>query len=236
MMKTCSKCKVEKDVDCFSKDATHKDGLRTQCSLCRSSARRRAYTENAERERIRSQRWREKNPDYGRLRYALNRENERARTQRYREANPETTRATSRKYYKENAEALLSKQRRYREENSKRIRANERRRREENPDKVSRSQQRWRKENAPLLAAHAANRRARKAAATIGNPVAIKERVAAIYEEACVWCGATDNIHVDHIIPLSKGGAHSVENLQALCSSCNQKKGNKLPVELEAAV
>lgn len=36
---------------------------------------------------------------------------------------------------------------------------------------------------------------------------------------------------VDHIVPLSRGGNHSYENLQCLCKSCNSSKGAKLMSE-----
>lgn len=36
--------------------------------------------------------------------------------------------------------------------------------------------------------------------------------------------------NLDHIIPLSKGGEHSVENTQCLCRVCNMIKSNKIEV------
>lgn len=47
----------------------------------------------------------------------------------------------------------------------------------------------------------------------------------------CQSCGATDHLCLDHILPVSRGGDSSDENLQVLCSGCNTKKGNKLEGE-----
>lgn len=44
----------------------------------------------------------------------------------------------------------------------------------------------------------------------------------------CVYCGSREKLQVDHIIPFSKGGADTVENLQLLCQKCNIAKSNHI--------
>src|SRR4029077_4306219 len=45
---------------------------------------------------------------------------------------------------------------------------------------------------------------------------------------ACMKCGSTWNLSVDHIVPRSKGGTNHPFNLQVLCRSCNSKKSTKV--------
>ena len=47
----------------------------------------------------------------------------------------------------------------------------------------------------------------------------------------CLYCGATENLTIDHIHPASRGGIDSWENLATCCGSCNVKKGNRTPEE-----
>jgi len=53
----------------------------------------------------------------------------------------------------------------------------------------------------------------------------------AVYERdgyACLHCGTTESLTLDHIHPYSKGGEDTYENLQTLCRSCNSRKGAKI--------
>lgn len=45
----------------------------------------------------------------------------------------------------------------------------------------------------------------------------------------CVGCGQSfrkEDIEIDHILPQSKGGGNSTDNLQCMCRSCNASKGD----------
>ena len=45
---------------------------------------------------------------------------------------------------------------------------------------------------------------------------------------ACVRCGASSELQFDHVIPVSRGGASSVANLQILCGPCNREKSDSI--------
>jgi 5-methylcytosine-specific restriction endonuclease McrA len=49
----------------------------------------------------------------------------------------------------------------------------------------------------------------------------------------CQYCGhEASGLTVDHVIPRSRGGESSWENIVASCAPCNRKKGNRLPREV----
>jgi hypothetical protein len=41
----------------------------------------------------------------------------------------------------------------------------------------------------------------------------------------CAECGTRDDLTVDHVIPLARGGTNHISNMQVLCLSCNIRKG-----------
>jgi len=59
-------------------------------------------------------------------------------------------------------------------------------------------------------------------------PQQVKQVVWQRDQGKCVQCAATSYLEFDHIIPFSKGGASSVNNVQLLCRKCNLTKGGRL--------
>jgi len=125
--------------------------------------------------------------------------------------------------------------------NAERIRADSlaavRRSREANPEPSRAAARRWSAKHPAKMVAITAKRRALKRRATVGDPKAI----AAVYEKArslrrvrCTYCGKYPKVgerHVDHVIPLARGGAHSAENLRIACACCNLRKRTKTAEE-----
>lgn len=62
-----------------------------------------------------------------------------------------------------------------------------------------------------------------------GNvPAELRRTVFERDQYACVECDDTERLECDHIIPVSKGGDDSFDNLQTLCRSCNARKGDRI--------
>lgn len=55
-----------------------------------------------------------------------------------------------------------------------------------------------------------------------------KKREVIQRDKKCLNCGSIENLTVDHIVPISKGGTNVLVNLQTLCESCNFRKGNQI--------
>lgn len=65
-------------------------------------------------------------------------------------------------------------------------------------------------------------------------PMGIRYEVLRRDDFRCVLCGASPAItrgvtlHVDHVLPLARGGKTRIDNLRTLCQSCNLGKGSKI--------
>jgi HNH endonuclease. len=167
-------------------------------------------------------------------------------------ADPEGCRAAAREWARANREKCRETERRYAERHPEQMKAKRERRKEkisawqkadrladparyrerfrdwyENNIDYNRERQReWRAANPEALQAQANRRRARKLAAP-GEGVTRQQwkDVVASYLGRCVYCGEPWT-EMDHVEPLSKGGAHDVLNVAPACSSCNASKNN----------
>lgn len=88
----------------------------------------------------------------------------------------------------------------------------------------------WNKNHPGAVSVWSERRRALifRAKGTVDREAWVK--VMDFYGNKCLSCGKLDSeskITMDHVIPLSRGGMHSVENLQPLCLSCNARKHAK---------
>jgi 5-methylcytosine-specific restriction endonuclease McrA len=63
----------------------------------------------------------------------------------------------------------------------------------------------------------------------------LRKQIIKLYNNKCFACDLTGqrNLNIDHLIPQSAGGDSAFRNLQPLCESCSNLKGNKLPKEIE---
>jgi 5-methylcytosine-specific restriction endonuclease McrA len=43
----------------------------------------------------------------------------------------------------------------------------------------------------------------------------------------CQYCGSTKDLTIDHVVPRSRGGGDTWDNMVTCCSPCNSRKGNK---------
>ena len=51
----------------------------------------------------------------------------------------------------------------------------------------------------------------------------------------CQYCGSTRHLTIDHLVPRSRGGTNSWDNMVTSCSACNVRKGASLPSEIGMA-
>ena len=113
----------------------------------------------------------------------------------------------------------------WRKENPERERQRNRKYRNENRDKVGQYSKKYTMNNPGKVNALTAKRRALKKNQT--PPWADMEDIKQFY------INVPENCHIDHIIPLSKGGYHSIENLQYLTTSDNLKKSDSWDYTIE---
>lgn len=177
----------------------------------------------------------------------------RYKTAKWAEDNPEKAQASSKKYRDTHKDNQKEYWKTYYPENSEKLKQRTRDWSKANPDrkkladqqyhkrtydraKTNESVKRWRKANPEQHRAQLSKRRARKMNAE-GHYSA--QDVRDLYEEQqglCAYCGIRlfDEYHIDHVVPLVRGGTNWPDNLLLACPDCNLLKGDKLLPEWES--
>lgn len=212
--KRCTKCSNEylATLEYFYKGGTRLDSY---CKNCRREVNREYYQSNADSLR----------------------KSGRERSHEYRQANPDYLS----EYYQSNADKIREQRREYRQANTDKIRERERAYRHANIDK-NRERQReynrkYRRANPDKEKAKDHCRRARKieSGGRFTSTDIARQRNMQTDKNGklrCWWCSkAITDYHIDHRIPLAKGGSNAPDNLCLACPQCNHSKHAKLPSE-----
>lgn len=198
--KVCSLCSTVKEITQFTKVVTNIDGFGCWCKACRQSKKKMWHAEHKESENAKAVQYAKDRPAYMK-----------ARNLYYYRKNP---RIEYRKEYQEkNAERLRQK----------RLTANAR------EASLNRTQK-WRAENPEKSKENCR----RSQAMRWFNAEAKRVAYAKIYEEengVCYLCCKPverKGAHFDHVVPLSKGGSHTFDNIRVTHRTCNLRKGAKI--------
>lgn len=221
--KQCTKCGTSKPTDQFGKQKHRKDGLNPWCKACKSAAGKVYFAANKDRLRPIRAAWSAANPE---KRRAFTREAQarwrmadpvgyRVYMAKYR--TPEVNRAYARTDYHRNQRQRLSESKRWRAQN---------------PGIVRELARQWRANNPEATLALSRSYKARKRGAKGSHSGADIKALYVLQKGKCAHCGASisNGYHVDHVMPLSKGGSNDRLNLQLLCKKCNLSKGSKDPL------
>lgn len=136
----------------------------------------------------------------------------------YREANRERLLAEKKKWYRANKEQHSALAKKWRQENK---------------DKANGYSKKWSDNNPEFKRARSAKRRAIVKSIDGSHTAADVRMIYNNQNRCCAVCKTRLNgkFHVDHVVPVSAGGANDKDNLQILCAPCNLSKGAKDPIE-----
>lgn len=219
--KQCPKCNKVLPLAEFAKNRSAVDGLQTYCRNCLKTY----YDLNAKRE-------------YNRQYVAENRERVNEYKRRYREEHPEVGAADAervRRWYQDNKERHLERSTQWRADNPDKVKQTQRDYYERNQEARRMNTRRWRSENPEQVARQNEERRAREAGAGLDSDIDYG-RIYRRDRDICYLCGKKvkkSERHLDHVIPLARGGSHSEDNLKVTHARCNLIKGTKLVEELD---
>jgi hypothetical protein len=227
--KRCLKCLETKSLDEFGKDKYQSDRHATRCLLCKRQKSADYRKKNPEKARAASAAWKTENPAKV-LAYAdahRERKNTRRR-ERYRE-NPERELAVNATYYYSHKDELRPVRAAWEASNKPQRKAKRLETFLKDPEG---NLEKRHKRDADWLVKHPgystekwARRRARIANSPANDFTAAQfEEIKAAQKHRCYHCGKRRKLTRDHVVPVIQNGAHTVQNIVALCLECNSRK------------
>ena len=146
----------------------------------------------------------------------------------YRKAHSKEASDYNKNYQQENKEELAAKHKDYIKKTRSKTSLRQHNWYKENQE-LTKERTRVAKLNNPLRYQNYANRRrAQKISSHVEN--FDSNHIILKYGNKCCYCGGKFE-HIDHYMPLSKGGGHTLENVRPACRNCNLTKNNKTPEE-----
>ncbi len=147
-------------------------------------------------------------------RYHLKKDEINQKTREKKQQCPDIFREKKKREYQKNRDYQLRKSREWRLANPDRKRANNRRWFESNRQKIRQM-------------SRISKAKRRDWAAGARYSLADWQAMCDCFNSVCLCCGSDAALTVDHVIPLSRGGTNTIENLQPLCRHCNLSKNNR---------
>ncbi len=173
-----------------------------------------------------------------------NREKLSLQEKEYRKLNKDKYSKFSKEWKKKNKDKISSAGKKYYEENSKDIKAYQKEYNIENKEKVAkRKKEYYKSEKGSMVKINSENKRRHIKKMKSDGTLSLRyvypltkelQNLLDKQDNKCNNCRCKisrelKNIHLDHHIPLSKGGSHSIDNVAWLCAECNMKKHDTLP-------
>lgn len=254
--KICTKCKISKHTSLFNKSSRNLDGLYSSCKECRKQFREENITKINKQKAIYRKENPEKIKESNRKHYLNNRQkridknkqwaiNNVERIVQYRKdyynENKEYLNNVHKNYFKENKEHLLLLQKEYYNKNKENILEKSKEYRIKNKDKIQKRMIDYSKTVSYKISKRTSNHlRNTKIRATNDKTINKQSLIELMNRQnnRCYYCN-TDlditkkfSVHLDHFIPINKGGTHSIDNVVWSCKKCNLSKHSKYPDRL----